>query len=332
MTKQPTDENLVSIIVPVYDVAEYLDDCLESVVNQTYDNIEIILVDDASTDSSAEKCDEWMRKDRRITVIHKEKNEGLSAARNTGLSQAHGEYISFVDSDDVISRRMIEKTIDKINSDQTDVVLFCHAVFEEDVEAWRNYKEFDKYPETQVCSSKEALEFLFHQQLHHYAYLRVVRKALYDRMGFTFPQGRKMEDIATTALVLGEAGKVSILAERLYFYRQRPGSTVSTWNHKLSLDSCYALDEVGKYICSRYSDIKCSFLNYKIKFLLYCWMSEQKNDRSADISRLERRKKIKEEIDLCRNKLKHEKLWPSNSLKLLLLDARILGIVKTLHG
>lgn len=100
-------EDLITIIVPVYNVEKYLDKCVETITKQTYKKLEIILVDDGSTDSSGKKCDEWKNIDDRIIVIHK-KNGGLSSARNAGIDIAKGKYISFVDSDDYIDIRMIE--------------------------------------------------------------------------------------------------------------------------------------------------------------------------------------------------------------------------------
>lgn len=99
---------LVSIVVPIYNVEKYIDRCLETIVKQTYQNLEIILVDDGSTDLSGEKCDLWKKKDNRIIVIHKE-NGGLSSARNAGINIANGKYISFVDSDDFLELTMIEE-------------------------------------------------------------------------------------------------------------------------------------------------------------------------------------------------------------------------------
>ena len=107
--------DLISIVVPVYNVENYLDKCIETIVKQTYKNIEIILVDDGSKDNSGSKCDEWKNKDKRIKVIHKV-NGGLSSARNAGIEVAAGKYINFIDSDDYIDLRMIEilyNTIDK---------------------------------------------------------------------------------------------------------------------------------------------------------------------------------------------------------------------------
>jgi len=104
--------DLISVIVPVYNVAEYLNTCISSIINQTYPNLEILLIDDGSTDSSGQLCDAWEKKDGRIQVIHKE-NGGLSDARNTGLKAASGEWIIFVDSDDFIYPTLIEKRLKK---------------------------------------------------------------------------------------------------------------------------------------------------------------------------------------------------------------------------
>ena len=101
------NQALISVIIPVYNVEEYLHECVDSVINQTYKNLQIILVDDGSTDSSGKICDEYAENDKRITVVH-QKNGGLSVARNTGLSNAHGDYVYFLDSDDYIKKMRLK--------------------------------------------------------------------------------------------------------------------------------------------------------------------------------------------------------------------------------
>ena len=105
----------VSVIVPVYNVEKYLDECVNSIINQSYSNLEIILVDDGSSDTSGQKCDTYKAVDNRIKVIHK-KNGGLSDARNVGIEIATGEYISFIDSDDYVSEIFIESLVNKVNN------------------------------------------------------------------------------------------------------------------------------------------------------------------------------------------------------------------------
>lgn len=120
----------VSIIVPIYNVEEYLDKCVESLINQTYDNLEIILVDDGSRDGSGILCDKWAGKDARITVIHKE-NGGLSSARNAGMETASGDYIMFEDSDDWVELELVEKCVKKINREKSDLVIFGYRKVDE---------------------------------------------------------------------------------------------------------------------------------------------------------------------------------------------------------
>ena len=115
---------LVSIIVPVYNVKKYLSDCVDSIIKQSYSNIEILLIDDKSTDGSSELCDLISKLDNRIIVVHKEINEGLGFARNTGLDNASGDYIVFVDSDDYIENNMIEVLMNNLSGNQVDTV-FC---------------------------------------------------------------------------------------------------------------------------------------------------------------------------------------------------------------
>ena len=120
------DEKMISVIVPVYNVEEYLDNCIKSISSQTYANIEILVIDDGSTDDSSLKCDQWAKKDKRIRVIHK-LNGGLADARNVGIEMANGEYLLFVDSDDYIERNMCEIMIKAMESSQADIVIsgFC---------------------------------------------------------------------------------------------------------------------------------------------------------------------------------------------------------------
>ena len=118
-------EDLVSIVLPIYNVEKYLDRCIESVVCQTYKNLEIILVDDGSSDESPKICDTWALKDKRIKVIHK-KNGGLGYARNTGIENASGEYVCFFDSDDYIRKDTVEKTYNVAHNQNCDMVLFGH--------------------------------------------------------------------------------------------------------------------------------------------------------------------------------------------------------------
>lgn len=226
--------DLISVIVPVYNVEKYLNKCVESIVNQTYKNLEIILVDDGSTDSSGTICDQWAKKDNRIRIIHKE-NGGLSDARNKGLSVANGDYIGFVDSDDWIDLDFY-KTL----------IINCKR-YNADLAACKVIKEFDDHEETFICdctkelfSPEEAIETLLNGKV----FLAVVWNKLYKRTLFTdveFPVGKIHEDEFITYKVLGSAKRLVFNKSTYYYYRQREGSIMSTisYNNTDVLEAYY---------------------------------------------------------------------------------------------
>ncbi len=147
-------EDIISIIVPIYNTRRYIDKCVESIVNQTYKNIEIILVDDGSTDGSDKKCDEWKEKDKRIKVIHKE-NEGASSARNVGIENAKGKYIAFIDSDDYIDLDIIEALYKRLIETNSEI---SSGGFIVETYAGKKSKFAE---ENYVANSEEALRRLF---------------------------------------------------------------------------------------------------------------------------------------------------------------------------
>ena len=140
------NQALISVIIPVYNVENYLRECIESVLNQTFRDFEVILVDDGSTDSSGDICDEYVEKDERVTVIH-QKNGGLSVARNTGLSEANGKYVYFLDSDDYISENALATLLNIAENDSSDIVFFDAVSFTDtdDFTVHQNYIRKNKY-------------------------------------------------------------------------------------------------------------------------------------------------------------------------------------------
>lgn len=148
---------LVSLIVPVYNVEKYLPSCIESIMAQSYENLEIILVDDGSTDSSGDICDKYSKIDNRIKVIHKE-NQGVSAARNRGLQNSNGHYIGFIDSDDYIEKDMIKTLVGNIKKYNSNISICGYKIFYDNTEKIK-LSDTDKH--TLQLSSEEALEIIF---------------------------------------------------------------------------------------------------------------------------------------------------------------------------
>lgn len=211
------EKGLISVIVPVYKVEKYLPKCIESIINQTHKNIEIILVDDGSPDNCGKICDEYAQRDERIKVVHKE-NGGLSSARNAGLDIVTGKYISFIDSDDYIAENFIDYMYSVLKKENVDVVQ-CNYTRNE----LTNISEVNE--EILVISSEKAIENLNSAELHG-KYVIVCNKlykySIYKNL--RFPIGKVNEDVYVTYLALDRANKVAIISAELYFYRITPSS------------------------------------------------------------------------------------------------------------
>ena len=229
---------LISVIVPIYNVEDYLSVCVESICQQTYSNLEIILVDDGSTDSCPTICDEYGKIDDRIIVIH-QANGGLSAARNKGLSVATGEYVAFVDSDDWISRNMYAVMMQALLKTGLNIVQVKHT------ESYGREVEFDYSPtlKYKVIDSKKALHGLYGREFIDYIVVwnKLYKKSLFDNI--TFPVGKINEDEFINYKLFWNESQIVILPYRLHCYRQRPNSIMSQGFNVRKLDGLEALEE-----------------------------------------------------------------------------------------
>lgn len=207
----------ISVIIPVYNVEEYLHECLDSVINQTYRNLEIIIVDDGSTDSSGMICDEYAKQDSRIAVIHKE-NGGLSDARNAGLEVCTGEYIGFVDSDDKIVAQMYEKLYDCAVQEKADLVA-CRMIRMIDGKLVSEGTQSDK-----ICTTKESMVVqMFTGGARSISpCVKLYRKKVLNSI--RFPKGQNWEDAYIVIDLINNVSKMVVLGEALYYYRMRQGS------------------------------------------------------------------------------------------------------------
>ncbi len=215
-------EGLVSVIVPIYNVEAYLSRCVDSIINQTYKNLEIILVDDGSPDRCGEICDEYARKDSRIVVIHKE-NGGLSDARNTGIEKASGEYISFIDSDDWIEPEMIETLYNACLSNSVKMA-YCGIY---DVDENLNKKARKSSDFDDVLDSKDVLmRMLESKGASLSACNKICHFELFEDV--RFPTGKIYEDVATTYKCVVKANSIASCKKALYNYFHRSNSITTT--------------------------------------------------------------------------------------------------------
>lgn len=217
-----SDEDKISIIIPVYNVNSYLKTSIESVIAQSYKNLEIIIIDDGSTDGSGEICDEYAGCDDRIRVIHQE-NAGLSAARNVGINNSTGKYLFFCDSDDFILENTLEKLIVKLKKDHSDIVACGFANFQRDeLSGKESAKTFTEEHFGLWSGHESVIQMMRSNSLCSVAWNKLYKREVFD--GIRFPSGIINEDEATIYRVLYRAKLVSYLPDVLYMYRQRESS------------------------------------------------------------------------------------------------------------
>lgn len=211
---------LVSIIIPVFNVKNYLERCVHSVINQTYFNLDIILVDDGSTDGSEKICDELARSDIRIRVIHK-RNGGLSSARNAGIQIARGEFIGFIDSDDYVKEDMYKTMLEFIRDD-VDIVT-CGTAIVYDKKDYKRSFVYCNPKQVMYFSSMEAIkEMLLINNLCFSACDKLFRKELFKNI--EFPIGRLCEDLPTIYKVVKKSRKIVNIGDVKYLYYYRNNS------------------------------------------------------------------------------------------------------------
>lgn len=216
----------VSVIVPVYKVEEYLEECVRSILNQTFTDFELILVDDGSPDKCGEYCDSYAKEDERVRVIHKE-NGGLSDARNAGIDVARGNYYLFVDSDDFITPDHIEYLHDAAVRYDADIVQGNRSMKTDDLGTDRPDRREVPY-DVRIFDTKEALsDFLTYTTQYTNVWAKIYRASLFKKI--RFPKGKLSEDEYTTYRLILESNKVVCLPRRIYYYRIRPGSIVHTF-------------------------------------------------------------------------------------------------------
>ncbi len=225
-----SEKPLISIIVPVYNVEQYIEQCVTSLINQTYEEIEIILVDDGSTDKSGRMCDELLKRDKRIKVIHKE-NGGLSDARNIGIDNSAGRFISFVDSDDFVEETYINCLYDVIMFHDADIAVGAYYITsfrEKKMEV--NQEIFEK-----VYTSEEGiLDLLYQKNMTSSAWAKMYKRELFREI--RFPLNKLHEDVPVVYNVFLKANKIAYIDKKIYYYFQRKGSIVNSSFRREKLD------------------------------------------------------------------------------------------------
>lgn len=243
---------LISVIVPIYKVEDYLDRCVSSIVNQTYPNLEIILVDDGSPDHCPAMCDAWAAKDARIKVIHKQ-NGGLSDARNAGMAAATGELMGFVDSDDWIAPDMYEQLYQRLTEDHSDMAACGVEMVWEDGTNSRRLT----CPGSRVLEREEAMRAIIEESwLKQPVWYKLYKTALVRDI--PFPIGKCHEDVFWSYQAVGAANRVSVFDSPCYFYRQRSNSIMGVGYSLKRLDALEARVLRVAYVQAHFPTLFCS--------------------------------------------------------------------------
>lgn len=280
---------LVSVIVPVYNVEEYLGRCVDSILNQTYRHLEVILVDDGAKDSSGTICDAYARKDSRVQVIHKE-NGGLSSARNAGIDLASGDYLGFVDSDDWIEPDTVESLLSAALTHETDLVVAGRW----DVKAKTGEKKKGLCPpRREVLSGEELVSRIFRwdncdssacDKLFHKHLFREVR----------FPMGVVCEDVPVMYKIVLDAGRIAMLDKPLYNYFHRSGSISYNTVSEKSFHFSRHTREILPYIQTHYPNLVPEATYLRVRSLIH-------SVQSVDLASPEDQKRFRE---ICRSERK----------------------------
>lgn len=213
---------LVSVVIPIYNVEKYLSDCMKSIFAQDYRKLEIILVDDGSSDKCGELCDQYMRFDSRIIVIH-QKNAGLSAARNAGIKIAKGDFITFVDSDDMLAPGFVKMALELAEDNQADIVVASNVRCESDARWSAQYQSLAEMKVIVYSDSIQKMKkFLIGTDIGTIACAKLYRRELFDTI--RYPVGKYHEDVFTTYKVVDKANRIVTTSRVGYIYRKNPNS------------------------------------------------------------------------------------------------------------
>ena len=243
------EDVLISVIVPIYKVEKYLDRCIESLVNQTYQNLEIILVDDGSPDNCPQMCDDWAKKDSRTKVIHKE-NGGLSDARNAGMQVATGDLIAYIDSDDWIDTDAFEKMYLTMQSDNSDIVSCGVKWVAENGTLLHEVTVKQNEALDTACAMSEIIA---DGKLKQHVWNKLYRRRVVEDI--PFEKGKYHEDVFWSYQTIGRANKVSLMAESFYNYVQRSDSIMGENYSVKRLDALDAMQQRCQYVKEHFPDL-----------------------------------------------------------------------------
>lgn len=278
--KHGKEEPEISIVVPVYNAKKYLHDCLESLLTQSFENIEVICVDDGSRDISGRICDDYALKDRRIKVIHQE-NQGAGAARNTGLTEAKGVYVAFLDADDMYRPNALAKAYAYAVTYTSDIVIF-DAEFTDQNGTFLQKETINTAPllKRETFSAKEIPDYLY-QVTGCEPWNKLFRREVIIRKGIRFQTLRTANDLYFTSFAMACVERISVLPESLVIHRIRHSGNLQTLKKDTPLDFLIALEKVKTDLCryTLWESLERSFVNLALENCVYNYQTLHRKGR-----------------------------------------------------
>lgn len=314
-------ENMVSVIIPVYQVEKYIRKCINSVINQTYQNIEILLIDDGSPDNSGRICDEYALKDNRVKVIHK-KNEGVSSARNMGLDICCGEYIMFLDSDDYIAEDAVEKALNALVLNQSDICVFNVVLITEDGEVIDDGREANPIVNEIITADDFYKKFREGNCWYYIISNKLYRRKIFEEL--RYPVGKIHEDSFVIHNIIDRSQTTVCIDDKLYYYVQTKNSIMRNAYSAKRLDDAEATLERSLFFLQKN---KIDELQYALNLALYILNEGYlKLDRGDEFVK-ERFFEIKKQFRSIYLEARNTKIDGKTKIKIMLYLAGILPIL-----
>lgn len=269
----------ITVIVPVYNTKKFLTRCVNSILKQSYENLEVIIIDDGSTDGSAQVCDELSKSDKRVRVIH-QKNKGIATTRNIGIENATGYYISFVDSDDYLEKDLYKNLIEN-NESESNILIFDYEICDVNGKLVHNpllANENNLEKRRQFYSNEKLLHLIWNEKLFCYLWSMLIPKKLFENV--RFPDGRLYEDEAVFYKIFMVSDGAEYIPYKGYHYVQHNSSITKTLRNKDMWDRVETYQEAEDYIAQLPDELKVDFKKHKESILLMCYCTLAKLEKN----------------------------------------------------
>lgn len=323
-----TKKIILTIIIPIYNVKQYLVNCLDSILKQDTSNVEIILIDDGSTDNSGLICDTYEAKFENVKTYHKS-NGGLSDARNFGLMRAHGVYVHFFDSDDLAAPNYLYDVKNLLYKENLDLLHINYKIFQDGEQFTKENSQIEK--QVSNVSTTNMLCKLLKRNIENYTWSFVIRKSILTKNAIQFPKNRIYEDVATTYLIISKSSTIKELNSVCYFYRTRGNSIAQTASYKSVVDVLQSLKEMDQYIASYDNDVYQKYFgNFLLAFLLFSYYETYRaiNDHSKRNNEL---RKIKRSTIKCYKKHRSGYIRTRYLIAYILIRLNLFNLVQTIR-